>query len=373
MKSTGIGHVFYSDGIIAVGGDRHPDGRGTAPHFEARDDQSDECLSSLSIGIEQQLHADGVHVVWHQPDRKPVVLFRHGEGEPGRPAERDRFLGLRGAGLTSVAWSDPDATSDGATLTGRVRIASGLVEIVAVFLSQGRARRKADQTLSRLLPMLGAFFSLWASRARSLAGNQGLKAALNSSDVPTVLVDPDGLDVFVNDAAERLIGCKDGLFRKGRQLTGRRVADTIRLQSAIEHVVHGSDARKDGTPVVALSRESGRALLAVVISADQPSPEPGSIAAIVRIFDPEESMDKLLEPVCRLYGMTVVEGRLASLLAQGSAFADAARKMRVQEQTARSYLKQIFAKTETNRQSELVGLMLRSAVRTAPDLHLNFI
>jgi len=341
---------------------------------DAPDDQLDECLSSLSVEIEQQLHADGVHLIWHEGDRTPVVLFRHGEGEPGQWVERDKFLGLRSAGLTSVAWSDPDtAAPESATLTGRVRIANGLVEVVAVFLSSSRARKKADQTLSRLLPVLGAFFTLWASRARSLAGNQGLKAALNSSDVPTVLVDPDGLQVFVNAAAERLIDCKDGLFRKGRQLTGRRVADTIRLQSAIEHVVHGTDPRKEGTPVVALSRESGRSLLAVVISVDQPHPEPGSIAAVVRIFDPEKNMDKLLEPVCRLYGMTVVEGRLASLLAQGSAFADAARTMRVQEQTARSYLKQIFAKTDTNRQSELVGLMLRSAVRTAPDLRLNFV
>jgi len=366
--------VFYSDEIMAIGAGQRDAGRG--PVREGADDRPDECLSSLSIEIGQQLHADGVHLVWHEVDRMPVVLCRHGQEDPGRAPERDRAAGVRGAGLGSglVTWSDPDtAGSPGATLTGRVRIASGLVEVVAVFLSASKARRKADQTLTRLLPMLGPFFSLWASRARSLAGNQGLKTALNSSAVATVLVDPDGFHVFINDAAERLIACNDGLFRKGRQLTGRRVADTIRLQSAIEHVVHGADPRQDGTPVVALSRESGRSLLAVVISANQPRPEPGAIAAIVRIFDPEENMGKLLEPVCRLYGMTVVEGRLASLLAQGTAFADAARAMRVQEQTARSYLKQIFAKTDTNRQSELVGLMLRSAVRTAPDLRLNFV
>jgi DNA-binding CsgD family transcriptional regulator len=47
--------------------------------------------------------------------------------------------------------------------------------------------------------------------------------------------------------------------------------------------------------------------------------------------------------------------------------------MHVTEQTARSYLKQIFVKTETNRQAELVRLMLTSSVRTAPHSRASFV
>ena len=40
----------------------------------------------------------------------------------------------------------------------------------------------------------------------------------------------------------------------------------------------------------------------------------------------------------------------------------AAKRLGVQDQTARSYLKQIFAKTETNRQTDLLQLLLKSAI-----------
>ena len=47
----------------------------------------------------------------------------------------------------------------------------------------------------------------------------------------------------------------------------------------------------------------------------------------------------------------------------GESLGVAAQHLGVQQQTARSYLKHIFAKTETNRQADLVQLMLKSAIR----------
>ena len=60
------------------------------------------------------------------------------------------------------------------------------------------------------------------------------------------------------------------------------------------------------------------------------------------------------------------------MLANGNSLVDSAKAMHVTEQTARSYLKQIFVKTETNRQAELVRLMLTSSVRTAPRSRATF-
>ncbi len=56
----------------------------------------------------------------------------------------------------------------------------------------------------------------------------------------------------------------------------------------------------------------------------------------------------------RLYGLTPSQSRLAELLASGSSWKEAARRLGITEGSARQYLKIIFRKTATNRQADLV-------------------
>ena len=90
------------------------------------------------------------------------------------------------------------------------------------------------------------------------------------------------------------------------------------------------------------------------------------MAAIVYVVDPELDTDQLLVPICKMYQLTPVETKLVCRLVAGNSLAEAAKTMHVKEQTARSCLKQVFAKTETNRQAELVRVMLSNVVRTTP-------
>lgn len=59
------------------------------------------------------------------------------------------------------------------------------------------------------------------------------------------------------------------------------------------------------------------------------------------------------------FGLTPAEARLAARLAGGDTLEHAADALNVTKETARSQLKQVFAKTETHRQSELVALLAR--------------
>jgi DNA-binding CsgD family transcriptional regulator len=61
-------------------------------------------------------------------------------------------------------------------------------------------------------------------------------------------------------------------------------------------------------------------------------------------------------PLRQLFGLTVNESRLAAMLVDGPDLKDAAEMLGITYETARSYIKQIFAKTATNRQSELIKL-----------------
>ena len=64
--------------------------------------------------------------------------------------------------------------------------------------------------------------------------------------------------------------------------------------------------------------------------------------------------------VRRLFGLTESESRLASAIASGDSIDGAAESMGVTVSTARTYLKQVFAKTGTSRQGDLVRMVLTS-------------
>jgi DNA-binding CsgD family transcriptional regulator len=63
-----------------------------------------------------------------------------------------------------------------------------------------------------------------------------------------------------------------------------------------------------------------------------------------------------------LFDLTPAEAKLAALIAGGLAPRGAALQLGITEQTARSTLKRVLAKTGTNRQAELVGLLQGAAV-----------
>ena len=340
---------------------------------------ADEPLASVAREVRRDQAADGILVAWHEAGRETAALFGTGACEPQSAMERDMLVAANEAataeGDQPVRWApqgaEPETTG---LLTTRIVADHGVVTVTSVFrLISHTTRRHAREAAVKSLPMVQAFFRLWASRAKTLVVSRGLTAALDSSDVATLLVDRNGRLGFVNRAAERILARNNGLRRAGELLSGTRLADTMRLQAAIEHVVHGTSSGVSGAPVVALHRKGARPLLAAVVAVDRKATDDDGAAAIVHVFDPEQDIESLLDPVCRLYGLSPVEGRLATLLAGGAQLADAARTMAIQEQTARSYLKQIFLKTDTNRQAELVWLMLKSAVRTAPGCRTSFL
>lgn len=67
------------------------------------------------------------------------------------------------------------------------------------------------------------------------------------------------------------------------------------------------------------------------------------------------------------FGLTAAESRLAARLAEGRTIAEAAKMAGISMATARTHLRNIFAKTATSRQSELALLLLTSLAGIATD------
>lgn len=334
-----------------------------------------EPLADVARVMSRAMDADGMLVAWHDHDAPPMTLFADGACETTTPANTAWLPCARGTAAHTEWCLLDDGVQDGGLLTTSIPTGGGVVTISSLFHRIGEGTRsKAREATNRLLPLLQPFFSLWGARLRMQSRMRGLTEAVNKSDVGILLVDGHGRPLFVNAAAQALIECNDGLKNNGALLSGNRLSDTLRLQAAIEHVVGGAgDGGKTVAPVVALNRRDQRPLLAAIVASDVRPASSEECAAVIHVFDPAQDLRPLVEPACKLYGLSPVETRLACLMADGISLTDAAERMHIREQTARSYLKQIFQKTETKRQAELVWLLLKSSVRTVPGCRTSLI
>lgn len=207
-----------------------------------------------------------------------------------------------------------------------------------------------------------------SARSTDDIGTAGL-AALNHLSVAVIVTDREARVRFSNSVGSILLAEQDGLTLSGKDICrAAEVNDTNTLHSLISSVCDGVDETE--TPALSLSRPSGRRPLSAVVrpisdsNSGHDAYEPSPNLAALYISDPERRPPPSPKIVALHFGLTPAEARLVCALANGGAMDDAAKTCGVTIATARSYLKQIFQKTGTNKQPELVKLIM-----TSPSLH----
>ena len=83
---------------------------------------------------------------------------------------------------------------------------------------------------------------------------------------------------------------------------------------------------------------------------------------VITLVDLAEPLLPSAETLQKLFGLTSAEARLAREIARGLSPGEAAEALGVKMATVRSQMAQIFAKTGTKRQGELVALLTRLAI-----------
>ena len=236
-------------------------------------------------------------------------------------------------------------------------------------------RLMAEEVYLRRRPFAIGYFRLWQlDRTRSRRVD-ALEAALNLTDFGVLLMSRSGDLVFANEAGREILDKGEGLRRNRNTIRATELSDGVRLQVALDHIINSNgegranDRPERRAPVTTLQRPAKAPLIVAVLPTEKRAAEPNDVAAIIYVLDPARDTEHLLQPVCKLYHLSPVESRLTSLIAGGATLMHAAEQMRIKEQTARSYLKQIFAKTGATRQGELIRLMLSSLVRVSRGVH----
>lgn len=171
-----------------------------------------------------------------------------------------------------------------------------------------------------------------------------------------LVVEADARILLANRAAEALLADPDGVLRMERQhLAARRRADCAALLHLIGMAV---DNGTRGSFVI--SRERHPAVVVLVMAAGV---VPGAIVraplhAIVMVKDLAGAARRASDAFGRYFALTPAQMALANEIARGEGVRAAARRLRISYGTARAHLLQIFQKTGTRRQTELVRLMM---------------
>ena len=193
--------------------------------------------------------------------------------------------------------------------------------------------------------------------ARGFSMERGLLAALDAVEAAALLIDHKGHALHVTDRAERILP-EIATLKKGQLQpldAGASSAFNLMIRQAIS-----SQAATDPnfTGLVSLRRETGRAVLAQALPLRGAAHDLFHRAKAIVLFSDLDNKPALnIDGLQRAFGLTPSEAHVASAVGQGDTIEEIALRRQLSQNTIRTHLKAIFAKTGTRRQGELVAVL----------------
>lgn len=221
--------------------------------------------------------------------------------------------------------------------------------------------------LEILLPHLERALQLRRRLAALETQSQMLAGVLDRLPLGLILLSSSGKILLTNQAAEAILTQRDGLS------SARGILETARSQETIElrRLIWGACATAAGRGfasggAMSVSRPSLKRPFSVLVAPLRSAPfqTPGERpAAAVFVSDPETATEPNEAVLSRFFDLTRAEARVAAVLMQGKSIEETATELDISLNTARSHLKNIFGKTGTGRQGELIRLLVASPAR----------
>jgi DNA-binding CsgD family transcriptional regulator len=186
---------------------------------------------------------------------------------------------------------------------------------------------------------------------------------LERTKIATIVVTRNGALIHFNRAAEAMLRAGDTIRSVSGQLATASKPATEQLALLIRQAAGTAAGREKSSGGAVSILASGRMPVTVLVAHFRPAKDGAGApipAAILFIRDPERSTAPGIDALKGLFGLTPAEATVASQLAQGRSISSIGAKHRLSNNTVRTHLKGIFAKTDVRRQGELVALVLRS-------------
>ncbi len=215
--------------------------------------------------------------------------------------------------------------------------------------------------LRGVLSHLRLSFDLRKQLRAERSEREALLAVLDHIPIVCMLVNKSAKVHYVNNAAEQLLGRDDGLMTRVGCLSSSSSRQTSQLRSAIAKVSTDEHAARGEHFVIA--RPSRKPPLLLTLFAIQRAglayPDPHEPVVAVLAKDPDGEHLESLNCFAQAYGLTQAEARLIRPLADGLGLFEAAHKLGITKNTARTHMRHIYAKSGVHRQAELIQLLAR--------------
>jgi DNA-binding CsgD family transcriptional regulator/PAS domain-containing protein len=245
--------------------------------------------------------------------------------------------------------------------------------VLSIARSPARGHLDGEElaTLRLLVPHLERALAVDQHLERFADERRASESALDLLEVAVVLVDQAGKPVHMNRRAHGLLQADDGFGVSCEGLRGATPEATAALRRCVADAVRTGEGRGLGAGGAAvLPRPSGRRALTAMVTPIAPErwrTLPSTAFAAVLISDPDAVAAPPVTALRRLWGLTGAEAVLAREMVAGHSLHDAAAHLGVTVATARSQLARVFAKTGTDRQADL----MRMLVTALPQLRLS--
>ena len=313
-----------------------------------------ECWG-VSSGVEQHYerkyfeHYHGVNLIWQRSSSTAAGTV-----------QTDTMVVPRGELIRTEFFNDflvPQQMES--QLNAVVLMEEGRQTIVAVRRNEQFDAHNVE-LYKMLAPHLQRAVQLNIKLARAELTHQASLATLDHLDDGIIFVDLDANVRFVNKAAEHYFANRDLRQREGR-LEATTSNDTATLHALIAKYCTSGIQHRPGE-LAFVRRQAGRSPLSLLI-APLPVENPFPIMAFkpmaaIFITDP----DKVIKPpplqLQEKFGLTPAEANFATEIAKGDGIQAAADRLSISRATARTHLSRIFDKTGTQRQAELVRVLL---------------
>jgi DNA-binding HTH domain-containing proteins len=243
----------------------------------------------------------------------------------------------------------------------------GVVDIdgsVVNVLMMARAKEKGAfweddvALMGRLLPHLRQGLRAGGILRRAQEMGRVHAHALDILPIGVMIVSSIGRVLFANRLARDILATEPSFYTGNSGLglklaTGRVLFRDILASTTL----HSTTDAAGEIQAISVPREVPRrpmTLLAIAADTDPITRDFDDPAAIIFVGDPERPSEIDPKRLIRLYGLSRAEARVAVQLAKGQRLEQVAEALGLTYETVRKHLKQIFGKTLTDRQAELV-------------------
>jgi len=242
--------------------------------------------------------------------------------------------------------------------------------VYIVSIHRGEDRRGFGEREKAGLKPLLAHLSLSLENDWRLRQERDLTAVMmgivSRNSHPSLLVDAGGRIVQCSRAVAEPSLSSAGLCIEEGRLVAASAVDRTALREAIREVAAAARDHDDTTRAVTLSapRAPHPAVVSIRVAGRVFSAERGEVddLVLVTMRNPRIEHDIHTCSFVKQYRLSPAQARVSVMIIAGHSLVDTARRLHVSENTVRSHLKQVFQKTNTHGQMELVHLHTRSCV-----------